>query len=289
MNILRFNDIDNIEYRKGSKKFGSLLVKLMEFLRIHKDKEDNSIEFTIDDFENQSNIKIDDVKKLLSDDKGKNLYKFDIQITDDKIVFTNLTSDKNRFFESSDISLESFQHSIRQNYQIFGVEDFYKKVGNDYNNPHEEYIKDCIKEIKSKGIADFSHVLDLGSGKGEVTTILKELGYDNVVGSDPYLYNEYMRNTSKKCYKYSFEDIQKGALDNKRYSTIVCSYSLHLAKSSIVPTLLWKLSLISKYLIILSPNNNPIVKEENGWSLIDNFKKGKCKTRIYTSENKNII
>ena len=42
INILRFNDIDNIEYRKGSKKFGGLLVKLMEFLRIHKN-ENNKI------------------------------------------------------------------------------------------------------------------------------------------------------------------------------------------------------------------------------------------------------
>ena len=287
MNILRFNDIDNIEYRKGSKKFGALLLKLMEFLRIHKDKEENSIEFSIEQFQNESNISIDEIKQLLSDEKGKNLYKFDIQITDDKIIFTNLTSDKNRFFENREF--ESFDTDIRHNYQVYGVEDFYKKVGSEYKNPHLDDIKESIIEINNKNVVDFSNVLDLGAGTGEITSILKELGYEQIIGSDPYLYNEYMRKTGKKCYKYSFEDIQKGKLDNKKYSTIVCSYAMHLPKQSIIPTLLWKLSLISKYLIIISPNNNPVIKEDNGWSLIDIFRKGKSKIRIYTSENKNII
>ena len=43
-NILRFNDIEHIEYRKGSLKFGGLLIKLMEFLRIYKDKEEKFID-----------------------------------------------------------------------------------------------------------------------------------------------------------------------------------------------------------------------------------------------------
>lgn len=280
--ILKFNDYNDIEYRKGSKKFGGLLLKLMEFLRIHKDKEENSIEFNIIDFEKESNITINEIKELLSDDKGKNLYKFDIQITDDKITFTNLTSDKSRYFES-------FEPSIRQNYEIYGVEDFYKKIGSDYKNPHSDMIKDAIIEINSKNIVDFSNVLDLASGMGEVTSILKELGYNDIVGCDPYLYNEYMKETGKKCYKYSFEDIQQGKLDNKKYSTIVCSYALHLAEPSIISTLMWKLSLISEYFIIISPNNNPIIKENNGWELINSFRKSKSKIRIYTSENNKLI
>jgi len=287
MGILRFDDIDNIEYRKGSKKFGGLLVKLMEFLRIHKN-ENNKIIFNINDFEKQSNIKINDIKSLLSDDKGKNLYKFDINIDNDNIIFTNLTSDKNRFFESSNKFFES-SNSIRQNYEILGVQDFYKTIGDKYINPHEEYINNCIIDINKNNLVNFNNVLDLGCGKGEITNILKQLGYDNIVGCDPYLYKEYTKNTNKKCYKYSFDDIQKGSIDDKKYSTIICSYSMHLAKPSIIPELLWKLSLISEYLIILSPNNNPIIRDNNGWELLNEFKKGKCKCRIYKSINKNLI
>jgi hypothetical protein len=83
------------------------------------------------------------------------------------------------------------------------------------------------------------------------------------------------------------EDIQKGKLRNKKYSTIICSYALHLADKSILHDLFWELSMISKYLIIISPNKNPIVSDDS-WELIEEFRNGKCKIKIYISKNINI-
>lgn len=180
---------------------------------------------------------------------------------------------------------EKYEHDIRHNYQKFGVEDFYKNVKNDYINPHFEFIKNSLINIVNNYNLDFSNVLDLAAGTGEVTTILNELNINNIIGLDPYLYDEYIKNTNNKCLKYSFNDIQKGILDKYKFSTIICSYALHLCEKSILPDVLWNLSLISKNLIILSPNNNPIINETNGWILIDNFKIKKCKTRIYKSKN----
>ena len=111
-----------------------------------------------------------------------------------------------------------------------------------------------------------------------------DLNYNDIVGYDPYLYKEYENRTGLKCLKYSFSDIQKGKLDNMNFDTVIASYSLHLSNSSILPDLLWKLSLISKDLIILSPNNNPKIYN-NGWLLTDNFKIGKCKVRYFKSTN----
>lgn len=102
MKILKFNDFSGVEYRKGSTKFGGLVTKLMEFLRIHKPKEGNSLEFDIEEFENESNIKIQEIEELLADENKNNLINFDIDIINGKIVFSNLKSDKNRFFESID-------------------------------------------------------------------------------------------------------------------------------------------------------------------------------------------
>lgn len=277
-NILRFDDIENIEYRKGSQKFGGLLIKLMEFLRLYKEKEEKDLSFNIKDFEEKSNIQIDEIKELVNDEKGKTLYKFDININNENISFTNLTTDKNRFFESFDID-------IRKNYEIYGVQDFYKQVGNDYINPHLEFIKRVMTEIHNHYKIPLNNVLDLGAGKGEITTILKNYGYKNIIGCDPYLYNEYFDNTNNKCLNFSFDDIHQGALDKYKFDTIICSYALHLAKPSIVPELLWKLSLISKNLIIITPNNKPFITEDYGWKLYNAFKTEKAKCRIYTSKN----
>ncbi|MDY0270833.1 class I SAM-dependent methyltransferase [Trichloromonas sp.] len=277
MKILKFNDYSNIEYRKGSLKYGGLITKLMEFLRIYKD-DNNELVFNIKDFEKESKIKISEIKQLLSYENRNNLINFGIEIKGEQIIFTNLTKDKSRFFES-------INDSIRNEYEIYGVDDFYKNIGGNYKNPHFEDIKKCLYEIEKNNNVVFSNVLDLGSGIGEVTQILKDLGYSNIVGCDPYLYNEYVDNTGLYCFKYSFSDIQKGSLDNKEFDTVIASYSLHLCDTSILPEILWRLSMISKNLVILSPNNRPVVKKENGWVLNDSFKLGKCKCRIFDSTN----
>lgn len=112
MKILNFNDYSNIEYRKGSQKFGGLITKLMEFLRIYK-KDNNSLVFNIVDFEKKSNINISEINDLLSYENKNNLINFSIEIIDDKIKFDNLTKDKSRFFESIDENIRKRIRNIR--------------------------------------------------------------------------------------------------------------------------------------------------------------------------------
>lgn len=80
------------EYRKGSSKFGGLISKIMEFLRIPEFKnhieENDGLKFEIVDFETRSHIKIDKIKQLLN--KDHNLYSFDIDIDDKYITFSNI-------------------------------------------------------------------------------------------------------------------------------------------------------------------------------------------------------
>lgn len=80
------------EYRKGSNKFGKIVSLIMEFLRMPEFnnhlKENDGLRFELDDFEKRSNIKIDEIKQLLSDDH--NLYSFDIEIDDKYITFSNI-------------------------------------------------------------------------------------------------------------------------------------------------------------------------------------------------------
>ena len=277
--VLKFGDFDNIEYRKGSKEFGGTLTKLLEYLRLFR-KEEKELTFDIKKFEEQSNITLEELESLKkAKEDGKNLYEFDIIIDGDTVTFTGFDSGKTRPFESVT--------AIRTEYEDLGVDDFYKKKGKDYINPHLEYIKQSIKTIVDSGSVDLSNVLDLASGTGEVTNILNDLGYYDIEATDSYLFKEYEDNTGYKCMKYSFQDIQQGKLRDKKYSAIICSYALHLADKSILHGVFWELSMISDYLVIISPNKRPEVSDDS-WELVNNFVNKKSKIRIYTSKNRNI-
>ena len=80
------------EYRKGSDKFGKIVSRIMEFLRLpefaSKIEENDGLKFEIHDFEVRSHIKIDKIKQLLDEDH--NLYSFDIDIDDKYVTFYNI-------------------------------------------------------------------------------------------------------------------------------------------------------------------------------------------------------
>ena len=61
--IIKYSDFENLEYRKGSKEYGGIITKLLEFLRLYDTQED--LTFKIDDFVKKSNITIEEIKKLL--------------------------------------------------------------------------------------------------------------------------------------------------------------------------------------------------------------------------------
>ena len=80
------------EYRKGSSKFGKIVNRIMEFLRLPEFKnhieENDGLKFEIGDFEKRSHIKTETIKQLLGSDH--NLYSFDINIDDKYITFSNI-------------------------------------------------------------------------------------------------------------------------------------------------------------------------------------------------------
>ena len=49
--IMRFDDIQNLEFRKGSLEHGDKVKQLIEFLRIYKDQNEDTMVFNIKDFE----------------------------------------------------------------------------------------------------------------------------------------------------------------------------------------------------------------------------------------------
>ncbi len=171
--------------------------------------------------------------------------------------------------------------AIRAAYEKHGVTQFYKEFSNDYENPHENEVKKIIEFAHKNWKVDFSKTLDLAAGNGEVTRALQRVGEFKIDAVDPFTFALYEKTTEKKCLPISFEDILQGALDGKRYSTIVCSFALHLAEIDKLPMLCWKLSQISDSLVIITPHKRPAIKEEWGWKLDQEVVIDRVRGRLY--------
>lgn len=173
--------------------------------------------------------------------------------------------------------------SIRKKYQTYGVKDFYTFHGDDYSNPHESSIRKSISYIYKNWNLNFSKVLDLACGKGEITKILEDLGVENIEASDAYLSKEYTKETGRFCYNMSFEDIMKGSLRKKKYSLIVCSYALHLLDENKLPSFLLSLTESTDSLLIISPHKRPYIKDGWGWDLKKEIEIDRVRSRHFIS------
>jgi ubiquinone/menaquinone biosynthesis C-methylase UbiE len=124
-------------------------------------------------------------------------------------------------------------------------------------------------------------VLDLACGSGEVTLALQDLGFKEIDGIDPYTRQAYQERTGKMAEPYTFEQIAAGALEDRRYSLIVCSFALHLLPASRLPRLVYQLSRIADTLIIITPHKRPRLQEAWGWKLEDEIIVERVRGRLY--------
>ena len=173
---------------------------------------------------------------------------------------------------------------LRKAYQKYGVKTYYQQFGDRYRNPHEATIVKIFETIHTTCQCDFSKVLDLACGSGEVTLALHALGYTHIDGIEPYTHNAYFERTGKQAEQYCFEDIETGILSNRVYTTIICSFALHLAVPSRLPTLLYQLSSIAPSLLVLTPHKKPQIRSEWGWVLLKEWLIERVRVRFYQSE-----
>lgn len=171
--------------------------------------------------------------------------------------------------------------SIRHQYEEHGVEGYYSQFGAEYCNPHEPIIREAIQESIRRWQLNLNHVLDLACGSGEVTRILREAGCCQIDGIDPHTGDAYLARTGQRAEGFSFEQIAAGALAERQYSLIVCSFAMHLIDESWLPALLAQLGLISDTLLILTPHKRPDIKATWGWKLEDEFVNQRVRARLY--------
>lgn len=166
--------------------------------------------------------------------------------------------------------------AIRNQYAQFGVENYYQNNANTYKNPHEEVITELIN--KSTKFIDYGEsVLDLCCGNGLATRVLGQK-VKHIVGNDPYMYQQYTEQTNRFCYNYDFKQLSQ-ACPIEKVDTIICSFALHLCDESLLPNVLYNLSVIANTLIVITPNKKPTINMF--WELQNEIVKDRVRLRVY--------
>lgn len=170
---------------------------------------------------------------------------------------------------------------IRNEYNKIGVEAFYKKNADTYENPHEPIIHSHLNQLIKNKTINNGRILDLCCGTGQVSLFLKKQGFRNIEGVDPFTNMEYQKRTDLKAYSFDFKYIATKGLP-KQYDTIICSFALHLCPESLLPQVLWQLSEATKTLIIISPNKKPDIGFP--FSLVKEQKEQRVFCKIYQKQ-----
>ncbi len=154
---------------------------------------------------------------------------------------------------------------IYDEYQKYGVKDYYKKYSKEYYNPHQDKIKNIYKKYLYNIVSRNDKIIDIACGDGLIAKIINEFNNkDNnnnnimIDGSDPYFDNIYT------TLKYSFEDIAKGKL-SKKYDLAICCYAFHLIDEKWKYDFLSNLAINTSKFIIITPSkkikiNHPLWK-----------------------------
>ncbi len=154
--------------------------------------------------------------------------------------------------------------AIRKEYEKQGVDRFYSRNANRYENPHFEQIRQLL--IQNKNRIDYTKVLDFGCGGGEVALVLETLDCRNTIGCDPYTYKLFERKTGNKCFRFSFDNvIRKGIMGS--YSSIISSFAMHLCPEELLFPLTAQLFLVSKQIVIITPHKRPLLENLSGIEL----------------------
>ncbi len=152
---------------------------------------------------------------------------------------------------------------IYNQYQEHGVSQYYKQFSSSYTNPHQEKIKNIYQKYFSKLVSRNDKILDIACGDGLMYRIIKSYQEKCIIeGTDPFFDNIYCN------YKFSFEDIALGKLENT-YNIAFCCYAFHLLDETWKYDFLFQLARITNKFIIITPSKKIIINHPSWKTTLD--------------------
>lgn len=114
-------------------------------------------------------------------------------------------------------------------------------------------------------------ILDFCCGSGEVTRALIGLGVDGarIDATDPFTHDAFEALCSGRSLlaNWTFADVERGAAQRHRWTTVVCSYAFHLCEQSRLAGVCLQLAAVADHLVIVTPHKRPELRETWGFTL----------------------
>lgn len=155
--------------------------------------------------------------------------------------------------------------AVRNAYASVGVEAYYGEAGSTYRNPHAEQIHELL--LRNAGCIDYSAAFDFCCGSGEVSEAILAAGAPLPVASDPYTGAAYRSRCGADCHTYTFEEVVRQGLPGS-YSSVVCSFAMHLCPDELLFPLAWRLLEAAPLLVVITPHKRPELEKFEGITLL---------------------
>jgi hypothetical protein len=174
---------------------------------------------------------------------------------------------------------------IRPSYDALGPDEFYRQSAATYRNPHESAVATLVTRVVREWPVDVTDVLDLACGSGEVTLALLQCeGVRSIHGVDPFTGAAYLERTGATAESLTFAEIAAGGLEGRWWTTVFCSFALHLCETSRLPVLCQRLADITDSLVVVTPHKRPVIDPTWGWSLREEMMHSRVRARHYQAK-----
>lgn len=151
---------------------------------------------------------------------------------------------------------DTMEEAIRNRYAKKGISAYYREEGAWYANPHFPEVRALLR--RNAGRIDYTNAFDFCCGAGEASTAIRELGHALPTACDPYTGEAYRRRHDASCLPFSFDDVIRGALAGYGpFSSVICSFALHLCPARQLFPLVFQLFQIAPQLVIITPHKRP--------------------------------
>ena len=140
---------------------------------------------------------------------------------------------------------------IHRQYSNYGIDGYYTNFKNEYNNPHEQYVKGCLDQLELKGT-----IIDFCCGDGLVTKHLHQNKSLNFIGIDGFLSERYRKETGYECFTLKFKDMISNipVVGN----IAIASYCIDLIPYSMLNQIMWNLSQSVNKIVTIRPNKHTL-------------------------------